>query len=238
MSTVIGWFSGGVTSAVAIKLSLRWHPMQLYFFETNQHHPDNMRFLSDCEKWYGQKIHILRNKKAGSVREVIEKGHINSPYGAECTRTLKKDMRVRLETMVDYYGQVFGFENEKNQIKRAQRFSEQYPESKAIFPLIVEFKTKQDCFKILLDAGIELPMMYRLGFNNANCMGCVKGGIGYWLKTKEVFPELFKATAELERKLERTCINGRYLDSLMPGQGRHKSIDLPECGVTCEVEFT
>ena len=25
--------------------------------------------------------------------------------------------------------------------------------------------------------GIEIPVMYRLGYNNNNCVGCVKGGI-------------------------------------------------------------
>ncbi len=233
----IGWFSGGVTSAVAIKLALSHREMQLYFFETGQHHPDNMRFLKDCEEWYGQKIHILRNKKAGNVMDVLAKGHINSPYGAECSRTLKKDLRVRLETMVDFDAQVFGFEYEKRQILRAQRFTEQYPESKAIFPLILFMKTKQDCFKILQAAGIDLPAMYKLGYNNSNCIMCVKGGMGYFNKMRIDFPEHFDRMAKLERKLKRTCINGVYLDELDPERGRHENISLPECGVTCEVEF-
>ena len=123
MANLIGWFSGGVTSAVAIKKALQWNDVQIYYFETGQHHPDNMRFLKDCEKWYGQKIHIMRNKKAGSVREVLERGYINSPGGALCTHLLKKEVRRTLEKYIDYDGQVFGFEYEKRQIIRAQRFN-------------------------------------------------------------------------------------------------------------------
>ena len=39
-------------------------------------------------------------------------------------------------------------------------------------------------------AGLRLPEMYRLGYANANCVGCVKGGAGYWNKIRRDFPEL------------------------------------------------
>lgn len=131
----IGWWSGGVTSAVAIRIELQYSDMQLYFCETNQHHEDNQRFKADCEKWYGQKIHTLTNTKWKSVEKVLEHGYINGPSGAYCTKLLKKDVRVALEKIVDFDGQVFGFEYEPKQIKRAERFTEQYPASKATFPL-------------------------------------------------------------------------------------------------------
>ena len=79
--------------------------------------------------------------------------------------------------------------------------------------------------------------MYRLGYTNANCIGCVKGGKGYWNKIREDFPEIFKQTAELERKAGHSCINGVFLDELKKGEGRHESLTLPECGVTCEIEM-
>lgn len=34
---------------------------------------------------------------------------------------------------------------------------------------------------MVLRAGIELPLMYRMGYDNANCIGCVKGGEGSYL---------------------------------------------------------
>lgn len=239
MKQGIGWFSGGITSAVAINSALvNGMSLQIYFFETGQHHPDNMRFLRDCEKWYGQKIHIMRNKKAGSVKQVLEKGFINSPGGAFCTHQLKKKVRQDLEKLIDYDFQIFGFEYSPKQIKRAERFVEQYPEAKGIFPLIEDKLTKDDCFQIVQKyAKIELPEMYKLGFNNSNCIGCVKGGKGYWNKTRKLFPEIFEQTAKLERKAGRSCINGTFLDELDPEAGRHDDIALPDCGVICEIEM-
>ena len=43
--------------------------------------------------------------------------------------------------------------------------------------------------------------MYKLGYNNNNCIGCVKGGIGYWNKIRVDFPAEFDRMAELERKI-------------------------------------
>lgn len=238
MSRIIAWFSGGVTSTVATKIALEnYNNVDIYFCETNQHHPDNKRFFNDCEKWFGQKINILTNAKWKSVDAVLKHGYINGPSGAYCTKLLKKDIRIALEKIVEFEHQVFGFEFEPKQIKRAERFTEQYPSSKAIFPLIEAELTKQDCMQKLVDAGIELPMMYRLGYSNNNCIGCVKGGMGYWNKIRVDFPEIFKRTAERERQAGHSCIKGKFLDELDPNAGRFEKIELPECGIYCEVEL-
>lgn len=238
MGTAIAWWSGGVTSAVATKYAIgHFDNVQIYFCETGQHHDDNIRFKSDCERWYGQRIHALNNRKWQTVERVLAHGYINSPGGAYCTKLLKKDVRIALEKYVQFDAQVFGFEFEPKQVKRAERFKEQYPDSKAAFPLIGLMMNKKMAMKELVDNGIELPAMYRLGFNNANCMGCVKGGKGYWNLTRKTFPDIFARTAALERKAGHSCINGTFLDELDPGAGRHESIELPECGIYCEVEM-
>jgi 3'-phosphoadenosine 5'-phosphosulfate sulfotransferase (PAPS reductase)/FAD synthetase len=237
MKTTISWFSAGITSTVATKLALkRYENISIYFCETGAHHPDNLRFIKDCEQWFGQKINVLTNTKWKSVEKVLEAGYINSPHGAHCTKVLKKDVRIALEKIIDYDTQVFGFEYDTRQIKRAERFVEQYPTSRAVFPLIEEKLTKKDCLELLSEEGIELPAMYRLGYSNNNCVGCVKGGMGYWNKIRVDFPEVFKRTAELERLAGHSCIKGKFLDELSPNAGRFEKIELPECGIYCEVE--
>lgn len=243
----IGWFSGGVTSAVSIKLALEaGHEVFITYMETGSHHPDHARFLADCEKWYGQNIHIFKNHKYEDHMDLIEKEKfINGPSGARCTLKLKKEIRFKLEPIYEYDFQVFGFEHDPKQIIRAKRHVEQYPESKAIFPLIEKRLSKNDCFNILNRAGIELPAMYKLGYSNSNCIGCVKGGMGYLNKIRVDFPDYFNRMAAIERKLDNTCLKTKkgdrlykvFLDELDPEAGRHEDISLPECGVTCPVEY-
>lgn len=243
---IIGWFSGGATSAVAIKKVIdAGHDVVIYYFETGAHHPDHERFLKDCEKWYGRPINVIRNKKAGDLYQVLNRGYINSAHGAYCTKLLKKDMRIMLEKILDYDYQIFGFEYAKKEVNRALSFYREYPEAKPIFPLIELKMNKTDALREIMNAGIELPAMYKLGYSNSNCIGCVKGGKGYWNRIRKDFPDAFKRMAEIERRVGATClketVNGKgkklYLDELDPEAGRDESISLPECGVTCEVEF-
>jgi hypothetical protein len=68
----VSWFSCGAASAVATKLMLaEGEPITIAYCRVKEEHPDNMRFLKDCEKWFGQKIVILENEKyKGSCHEV------------------------------------------------------------------------------------------------------------------------------------------------------------------------
>ena len=102
-SFVLGWFSCGITSAVACKLALeQYERVEMYYMEIDTAHPDNERFISDCEKWYGQKINRIRSRKYKDQFDVIEKtGYVNGTNGARCTKELKKN--VRLSCMCFFY---------------------------------------------------------------------------------------------------------------------------------------
>ena len=80
--------------------------------------------------------------------------------------------------------------------------------------------------------------MYELGFHNNNCIGCVKGGKGYWNHIRKHFPKEFQDMAELERFAGHSCIKNTYLDELKENQGRHEPPILPDCGTFCEIEFS
>jgi 3'-phosphoadenosine 5'-phosphosulfate sulfotransferase (PAPS reductase)/FAD synthetase len=235
---IIAWFSGGVTSAVACKIAQEnYENVCPTFIETGGHHRDMPRFLKDCEEWFNVKIKILQDKRFVDHIDLCEKLKVvNFVSGAECSRTLKKKVRQKYEKSVPFQHQVFGFEFEKKEINRAVRFREQNPDTNPIFPLIDRKLNKANCMSILLKANIEIPEMYRLGYSNNNCVGCVKGGAGYWNKIRVDFPEVFQRMAEVERKIGRTCIKGKFLDQLNPKAGRHKSPPMPECDVFCEVE--
>lgn len=53
----LGWFSCGVTSAVACKLAIEkfGDDVELWYIETGAAHPDNIRFIKDCENGTGEK---------------------------------------------------------------------------------------------------------------------------------------------------------------------------------------
>lgn len=233
---IICWFSAGVTSAVATKLTVdKYDDVSIVYFETGNHHEDNLRFLRDCEKWYGRKIEIIQNPRFKNIEDVFRhRKFINSPYGAPCTKYLKKEMRMKYEKEHYFTNQVFGFEYTKREVKRAKLFSKNYPRTNAIYPLIELELDKKDCISILADAGIELPEMYKLGYSNNNCIGCVKGSMGYWNKIRIDFPKVFEDMAKLERELGCRVLTNTYLDELEPNRGYTPKPVVEDCGIFCE----
>ena len=237
---IIAWFSAGITSAVACKLALdMYENVEIYYIETGSAHPDNKRFIQDCEKWYGQKINIVTNSKGYKNHiDVIEKTrYVNGPSGARCTLELKKNVRYEIEDKTEWTNQVFGFEYSQKEINRAVRFKEQHSKTNPLFPLINKRLTKNQCAWILGEIGIELPVMYKLGYENNNCIGCVKGGKFYWNKIKKDFPQWFKDMAKVERYVGNSCIKNVFLDELKETSGRQNKEVFPECGVFCQVEL-
>jgi len=242
---IIAWFSCGATSAVACKIGLSMYDnVRVVYIETGSSHPDNKRFLRDCENWFGVDIEILRSDKFADVDDVLlKKRYINGPHGASCTSKLKKDVRYAYEDAIgNWGGQIWGFDYCEREINRAIRFKQQNPSTKPLFPLIEKMITKEDALGMLKMAGIEIPTMYKLGYNNNNCIGCVKGGIGYWNKIRRDFPERFKRMAEIERIVGATCLkdaDGKriYLDELEPDRGNDVTAIIPDCSLFCQIEF-
>ena len=98
--------------------------------------------------------------------------------------------------------------------------------------------TKQESLYFLEKAGIQRPKMYELGYQNNNCIGCVKGGKGYWNKIRVDFPSYFQQMILAERIVGHSCIKGVFLDELNPNAGRLQKEIMPDCGNFCDLEFT
>jgi hypothetical protein len=131
--------------------------------------------------------------------------------------------------------QVFGYTSEEE--GRAARFKAQNFDVDLWTPLIDAHLTKADCLDIVRKAGIELPMMYKLGYRNNNCIGCVKGGQGYWNKIRVDFPEVFARMAAQERELGASILrrDGQrlFLDELDPEAGRYEPLEDIGCSMLC-----
>ena len=235
---IVCWFSCGAASAVATKIALaerereRESELVIAYTEVKEEHPDNKRFLADCEQWFGQKIEILGNDFYDrSIYRVFEKNYIRTPKGAPCTRALKKQIRERFERPTDR--QVFGYTAEEQ--ARLDRFIDANANVNIWTPLIDKGLGKEDCLAMLNNDGIELPAMYKLGYHNNNCIGCVKGGMGYWNKIKVDFPEHFDRMAKLERFKKQTIFKDRYLDELKPTDGNYPQEPNIECSIFCQI---
>ena len=227
------WISAGVSSFIAGYLA---KDVDRYIYiDIDNQHPDSIRFVKDCEKVLGKPIEILKSDY-GSVGNVVRAFRfINSPYGAKCTDVLKKRVRKQWEYEHREYDitYVWGFDNKET--NRAERLRETMIEFNHEFPLIDQNVSKAEAHAILQKLGIKRPIMYDLGYSNNNCVGCVKGGMGYWNKIRVDFPEVFAEMAMLEREIGRSCIKGVFLDELEPGRGRMENEIIADCGIACEL---
>jgi PP-loop superfamily ATP-utilizing enzyme len=156
---------------------------------------------------------------------------MNIRGAAPCTRVLKKQVRQRFEQVGDR--QVFGYTAEEQQ--RYDRFIDANNDVDVWVPLIDKSLNKVDCLAMLQNAGIELPAMYKMGYLNNNCIGCVKGGMGYWNKIRVDFPEQFDRMAKLERFKKQTIFKDRYLDELKPTDGNYPQEPDIECSIFCKM---
>jgi hypothetical protein len=236
MKRIVCWFSCGAASAVATKIAIAENagklPLIIAYTEVIEEHPDNKRFLADCEKWFGQEIIILGNDKyKRSIYETFKTSAMNIKGSAPCTQRLKKQVRIKFELPTDR--QVFGYTAEEQ--TRLDRFIDANNDVDIWTPLIDKGLGKEDCLAMLKNANIELPEMYRLGYHNNNCIGCVKGGMGYWNKIKVDFPEHFERMASLERFKSQTVLKDRYLDELKPTDGNYPQEQNIECSIFCQL---
>lgn len=244
MDRIVCQFSCGAASAVATKLSLAQYGDRCVIvnaFIANEH-PDNRRFLTDCEKWFGQPVTVLRDEKYGAdVIEVFRRTRwIKGRDGASCTMRIKRGLLRTVEQPGDIL--VLGFTAEEKE--RWDNFQEDWPDRPAIAPLIERGLTKEDCKAMVERAGIAIPFMYRQGYDNANCIGCVKGGAGYFRAIREDYPDEFKRLADIEQEIGPGAYILRHRSGPLSGQRfpLHELPDgpvrrneaLPACGLFCE----
>lgn len=230
----IGWFSCGAASAVAVKLT----GAQPVYCETGSEHPDNERFMSDCEQWIGQRVTRLRSDEYADTWDVWNRTRwLAGINGARCTIELKVGPRLKFQRPDDIH--VFGYTADGPDVDRAGRLRGTYPEMTIKTPLIERGLTKAACLDMVQRAGIKLPPMYAMGFHNNNCIPCVKAtSPAYWALVRKQFPAKFARMAMLSRDLDvRLCrINGErsFIDEIPANQSTTDPIQ-PSCDFLCHI---
>lgn len=230
------WISAGVSSFIAGYLERDTIDEFIYIDIDNQH-PDSMRFIKDCERVLRKQIKILKSNYC-SVENVIRQfRYVNGVNGAKCTQVLKRRVRKEWEYLHQDCNLIYVWGYDLSEQKRAERLDESDLNIKNQYPLVERGLTKANTHAMLRELGIRRPQMYDMGYSNNNCIGCVKGGMGYWNKIRVDFPEVFYRMAALEREIGHSCIKGVFLDELDPNAGRMENEIMPDCGIACQIEY-
>lgn len=240
---VVARFSCGAASAVATKMAIeKYGEIEICYSNPGAEHPDNKRFISDCENWFGQKVTVVKSAKFKNPIEVFRaRRFLVSHHGAPCTAEMKRKPGDALWKLGDT--EIFGYTVDERH--RLERWAVENFERIIECPLIDRNLSKDDCFGILNRLGIALPAMYLLGFRNNNCIGCVKArdNIDYWKRVRKFFPSIFWELAALERELgvtiNRITRDGVrvpiFLDEIEPGDPRGADPNI-QCGLFCMAE--
>lgn len=243
---IIAWFSGGVTSAVACKLAIELfgkENIRCVFIDTQNEHEDTFRFLKDCEKWYELPIESitglgsegLLGGRYNTIEDIWDKyKSLNVAHGAVCSSTLKRRVREIWQKNNKSSGHIFGFDIDEP--KRAKSMALNNSKLNPIFPLLLYGLSKTDCIRIIEEAGIQIPVMYKEGYRNNNCFKsmCVQGGMGYWQKVRREYPEKYDKMADREHKYSKakrkpvTMLRSKSKAYTGPVFLKHNP-DFPEC---------
>ncbi len=235
---IIVHFSCGAASAVAAKIAVDAYGSTREVQIVNEslakdEHPDNERFLADVEKWIGRKVIRLSHPKYTTVEECWRgEKYIVGSLGAACTRVMKRELMEAYCRPDDIHVVGFTFDEPG----RIAGIIENNPDRDFLWLLHMGRISKTDCYHILTAAGIALPEMYLLGFDHNNCIGCCKGGKGYWNRVRRIFPEIFSARAKIQREFNVGFRSGNtyfFLDELDPNEGTEKEPEIVCNGLFC-----
>lgn len=238
---IVVWFSCGAASAVAAKKTIEKYGNDYKILIVNnpvkEEHIDNIRFKNDVSKWLNYPIIEATNKDFPncSIVEIFDKRkYMSGVHGAPCTSLLKKEARYQFELKYNIDFHVLGFTyEEKDRYYNFIKF-----ERENVLPILIEEKiTKMQCFDILDNAGLKIPEIYKLGFANANCVGCVKSASPtYWNLVRKKFPDIFRQRCEQSRMIGTRLVKVKgeriFLDELKITDKGGK-IETWECGIFC-----
>jgi len=235
----IVWFSCGAASAVAAKLAINQYghdAVDVVYCDTMKgEHPDNQRFFNDVALWLGKGIIKISSSVFETIEDVFEKRqYMAGPYGAPCTTYMKKHPRFHFQRADDIH--IFGYT--ADEVKRVKEFVMNNPELDLDWILVRNGWTKEQCFGALKYAGVPLPVMYSLGYNNNNCLGCVKAtSPKYWNMVRKDFPAVFDNRARQSRQLGARLVRLKgkriFLDELSPDAMNENKENL-SCGPECK----
>lgn len=261
-------FSGGRTSAfmsIWLKQNMsEVYDMRFVFANTGWEHPDTLRFVHEVDTRYGLDVAWVEavprrhtGKSSGCRVVTYETASRNgepfeavvAAYGLPnmtfqlCNRELKRNA-------MQAYAQSIGWENRSYSTAigiRADETRRVNPktaeEEKLIYPLVSMLPTSKDEVLAFFE---DFDWDLRIPEHQGNCIGCVKGGAGYWRAIREDFPEQFEAVAQVESLIDNPkawilrhrsgpLAGQRFPLRELPAGPAVRGEVFPSCGLLCEV---
>lgn len=208
-------FSGGIVSAVTGSLVAAEHPgtTVLLFHDPGEEDADNARFSVEVSAYLG--IPITNDSDGRTVSQLFDdKGMLGNNLMTPCSRILKQDRsRAFCERSKQEYGRVtlyigFSVDEQGRLTNMRQRYDSIGIEVRA--PVMERGWTHTDCLRIVTQEWrIKQPRAYD-HYDNANCKGCVKGGLAYWGQVYLNDRDAWDLRADQEDEYRHTILHSRY----------------------------
>ena len=196
MSKSIVALSGGVASAWVADYVIKniTSDAVMYFNDTKWEDKDLYRFLNEIAAHIGKEVFYDTDGR-DPEQVFYDQNFLANNRVPLCSRILKAE---RLQKYAEP-GDVLYFGIDATEAHRAVRIEAIYKKlgMECRFPLIEEQVFKPTIYQWVESIGIEIPRLYRLGFEHNNCAGgCVRSGKRQWLHLLRTLPDVY---AERER---------------------------------------
>lgn len=191
--------SGGVTSFhVGIWALKNLQDPIFYFNDVKWEDDDLYRFNREIQDFLDKKI-IVDSDGRDPEQVFYDNKMLGSNRTPICSKVLKAEMLQRFVNPGDNIYMGIG----ENEIHRAARITPIYAKLgvKTHFPLIDMKCSKKDSFDIVRKTKIEIPRLYKLGFDHNNCGGgCVRAGKAAWKNCLERCPHVYEERERVEKE--------------------------------------
>lgn len=196
MSSVV-LFSGGIASwGAARRLADRGQEMTLLFTDTKTEDPDLYRFLDEAAADISAPL--VKVAEGRDIWQVFrDERMLGNTRADPCSRILKREMsRKWLADNAPDATIVLGYD--WTEIHRHDRAVAAWAPRRVLSPLTEPpYRLRADLMADLESRGIRVPRLYGYGFEHNNCGGgCVKAGVGHFLRLLDTLPDVY---AEWER---------------------------------------
>jgi hypothetical protein len=199
-------FSGGVGSWAAAKRAAERYgtaDIVLLFADVMDEHPDLYRFLDEAAAHIG--VQVTRISDGRTPRQVMRDERMIGNSGKDpCSKILKRQLLDRWrKANCDPASTICHIGIDWTESHRFEGFRDRIAPWKADAPLLwAPMLSKVDAMQWLAREGIELPLLYRVGFSHNNCGGaCIKAGQGQWAKLLRFNPELYAEWEDWEQEM-------------------------------------